>query len=356
MEFKYLISGIDTLECAYYLAPSVEKHLDFDWLGFEKENLRQSKGKPSKVITLGNSEFFLRPYGSSSGYPFVIENEHFIISFGEFNNPNFFVKFKSVALWHEGPQILHQQFLTWASSIGYTPLQDERLSRVDTAFDYYIPEIDFCEDNIVSLSKKDSRHRQDRKLQTLTFGKGDIVLRIYDKVAEIEEKSKKTWFFKLWGEEENVWRIELQVRKPVLKRFGIRNFQDLAERQGDLLRYLVSEHSTMRRACADRNRSRWPLHLLWVDLQVQVDSFCGLGVHREFDYVALLEEKVIRNAISIYGYTKQMAALKCVKHKQTDIEFYDAMKYLYRKVKQVHNQFSWEIDVEKKINKIRLEQ
>lgn len=356
MEFKPLISGIDTLECAYYLITGTETRIDFDWLSFEKEKLRQSKDRTPKVITLGNTEFFLRPYGSSSGYPFIIENEHFIISFGEFNNPNFFVKFKSTALWHVGLQILHQDFLSWAASVGYTPLQEERLSRVDFSFDYQIAEIDFCEDNVVSLSKKDSRYRQDGKIQTISFGKGDVVLRIYDKIAEIEEASKKTWFFDIWGETENVWRIEWQVRKPVLKRFGIRTFQDLSERQGDILRYLATEHDTLRRPNADQNRSRWPLHSLWYDIQKQIETFNCLGIHREFNYVAQLDEKITRNAISMYGYLKQMAALNCVKHKSSGIEFIDAMRYLYRKIRVVHNQLSWEIDVEKKIQKLRFEQ
>ena len=51
----------------------------------------------------------------------------------------------------------------------------------------------------------------------------------------------------LWGgQTENVWRVEWQVRKETLKRFGLRSFQDLFEGYGDVLRYLVAEHTSLR--------------------------------------------------------------------------------------------------------------
>lgn len=121
----------------------------------------------------------------------------------------------------------------------------EKLSRVDLTFDYQIPEIDFNEDSFVSLASKDAQHRKDGRVQTFRFGSGDVVLRIYSKLDEIEEKSAKTWFHDLWGVSDKVWRIEWQVRKEILHRFGIRTFESLAERQGDLLRYLVNDHTTL---------------------------------------------------------------------------------------------------------------
>ncbi len=90
-----------------------------------------------------------------------------------------------------------------------------------------------------------------------------IFLRVYDKIAEIKQQSDKVWFFLLWEEDENVWRIEWQIRKAVLKKFGIVTFNDLKNRQGDLLYYLAVEHDTLRIPNNDSNKSRWPLHPLW---------------------------------------------------------------------------------------------
>lgn len=56
----------------------------------------------------------------------------------------------------------------------------------------------------------------------------------------------------------DVWRIEGQARKTWLRLVGIKTFQDLEERQGDLLRYLVNEYTTLHTRTEDSNRSRCP--------------------------------------------------------------------------------------------------
>ncbi len=191
MTQRLLLNGFDTIECAYYLAFSDDCQLDFEQLAVEKEELRQLKIRKSKHIRLGSEEFLLASHGTGSGYPFLIENESFSIQFGEFNQPSFFVTYRSVALWHAGIQNLHQRFMVWAQSVGLIAYQPERISRVDFAFDYFLPNIDFDEDNFVSAASKDNQHRKNRKVQTFSFGEGDIKLRVYNKCAEIKEKSAK---------------------------------------------------------------------------------------------------------------------------------------------------------------------
>lgn len=115
---RLLLSGLDTVECAYFLRPTPQCALNFAALGLERERLRQSKKCEGSKIDLGGTAFLLQPYGSGSGYPFVIENADMTIEFGEFNDPSFFVTFRSVALWHKCASKLHQQFrcissVTW---------------------------------------------------------------------------------------------------------------------------------------------------------------------------------------------------------------------------------------------------
>lgn len=233
-KIRLLLHGIDTIQCAYYLENQKNEgaYIDYALLARQKESIRQSKKKDPMPVVLGNGEFLLHPYGSSSGYPIIISNNDFKIEMGEFNMPNFFVTFTSEALWRESPNLLHEKFLGWADFVGYKPMVNERLSRVDFSFDYKLPEIDFNEDYFVSYSKKDSKHRECGTVQTFTLGKDDIVLRVYDKIAEIRQQSDKVWLFVLWGEEADVWRIEWQVRKNILKAFGIASFDELQEKQG----------------------------------------------------------------------------------------------------------------------------
>ena len=227
MDLRLLLHGIDTLQCAYYLKPFKIDGIDFYSLAFQKEKLRKTKKKNPKPITLGSCDFLLQPYGSRSGYPIVITNEDFRIECGQYNKPNFFVTFRSQALWRESAFLLHEKFLKWASSVGFAPYKDESLSRVDFCFDYNITKIDFDENSFLSRSAKDSQYREHGKYQTFNFGLGDIRLRVYNKVDEIKQKSSKVWFYKLWGQDKNVWRIEWQVRKDVLKSFDIKTFDDL---------------------------------------------------------------------------------------------------------------------------------
>ena len=332
MIFRPLLTGHDTVECAYYLAALPGCTLDYQALAAEKESLRLAKVRHPKPLKLGCEEFLLMPHGTGSGYPFLIENDCFSIQFGEFNKPNFFVTYRSFALWQYGAAKLNQRFMDWATSIGMMAFQPERLSRVDFTFDYQIDAIDFDEDSFVSQAAKDNQHRKNRKVQTFRFGEGELVLRIYNKVDEIQEKSAKTWFFDLWGCEENVWRIEWQVRKEWLRRFGIRTFIDLDERQGDLLRLLVNDHTTLRVPNNDTNRSRWPIHPLWRDLQMHVATMKGLGIVREIDREALLKQRETRIAISVYGYLKRLAAIKGIKINTAEIGFEEGLTYLRRKL------------------------
>jgi len=357
MTFEKLLHGHDTVACAYYLHARDQraKGISFERLVAEKEALRLAKARESKVVRMGDMEFLLQPYGTASGYPLVITNRDYRIEMGEFMSPSFFVTFTSEALWREGAQALHDKFIAWAASLGFVPYRDESLSRVDFSFDYYLSAVDFDEDSVVSLSNKDSQHRENGKIQTFTYGKSDIVMRLYDKVAEIEQQSNKLWFFPMWGRDSDVWRIEWQVRKQALKRFGIVTFTDLHNQQGDLLRYLANQHETLRQRSSDSNRSRWPLHPLWVDLQARVSEFNQQGIYRVVEEPALLKEQLMRLTISVQGYMKRIAAIRSLQQKKAaPISLDETQRCLAVMVTKIHDPLTWRNDVEKRMNEIRL--
>lgn len=351
---QFLVSGHDTIECAYYLMRENICLLDFESLAVQKDELARAKIRKPKVITLGCEEFLLAAHGTGSGYPFVIENDTFSIAFGEFNNPNFFVTFRSIALWHHGAFNLHQRFLSWAKSVGLTPYKAETLSRVDFTFDYFVLEIDFDEDSFVSVAQKDNQYRKNGKVQTFNFGAGDTLLRLYNKCDEIEEASAKTWFYEIWGVDHDVWRIEWQIRKDRLRTIGIKSFEDLKERQGDLLRVLVKDHTTLRIKSEDSNRSRWFIHPLWQDLIGRVNQMEGLGIVRELDSQALLEERFTRIAISVYGYVKRVAAIDALYTGVEKSYVDEAFTHLQNKIMEIHDPLTWQSDVNKRVEQMRL--
>lgn len=353
-ETEFLQTGLDTVECAYYFDVLSATAFNFDALVAQREELRYSPDREPKPIQLGSMEFFLWPYGTPSGYSIILSNRHYRVECSSGMNPSFFVRFSSEGLWSIGLRELHRQFMEWAKEMSLVELQKPGLSRVDFAFDYHLAEIDFDEDAFSSRSRKDSQHRSNGKTQTFTFGKGDIVLRVYDKVAEINEASHKVWFFDLWQRETDVWRVEWQVRKAVLRRFEIRSIEDLTERCGDLLRYLSCEHDKLHVPSMDSNRSRWSLHPLWADLQGRVSNWPGFGVYKAEPTQAIVRERLARIEVSMYGYMKQIAALYSFSSGSDRPELDDTLSRLKDGLNVLHNPFVWNRDVEQRINKIRL--
>jgi hypothetical protein len=353
-KFKHLLSGVDTLEVCFYLRPLAHCDLKFDELLARKEALRQARARTPEEIRIGDESFLLQPYGSGSGYPLVFSNAWAVVSCGEHNLPPFYVKFLSQGLWQYGWQALVAKFLRWAHGAGFEAFAAERVSRVDFSFDYWLAELDFDQLNFISLSAKDNHHREHQRYQTFDFGRGGVKLRVYDKVAEIRQQSAKTFFYDLWKLDEGVWRVEWQVRKELLKRFGARTIDGLADQAGDLLTYLSTEHDTLRVPGKDSNRSRWPLHDLWRDVQSQAAKYTMQGVLAEIDPGASIEERLQRCAISLYGYTKAVAAMEAVKSDKPRMDFGDALSRVGSLIRTAHNPAIWEYDVAKKISHLRL--
>ena len=352
---KLLISGIDTVECAYYLRAGASCGIDFDALRAQREIMRNAKQPDSSVLDLGSMEFMLSPNGTKSGYPFLLSNKDGSIQFGEFNDPSFFVKYSSFALWNTGAELLHERFQQWSESLGFIQFRSEGLSRCDFAFDFHLEDIDFDEDSFVTAAEKDSQHRKNGKVQTFTFGRDEVVLRVYNKSDEIKEASHKSWLYPLWdGQTENVWRVEWQVRKETLKRFGLRTFADLFDGYGDLLRYLVNEHTSLRVKTDDSNRSRWPVHPLWSMLADKIDTLPAQGVYREVNPQVALDETLMRMAVSMEGYLKKVAAIECLKEGRPMLSQGQTIERLIPLLEKVHNGLTWRGDVQRRMDELRL--
>lgn len=354
MSSSLLISGHDTVEVAYYLRTGHQTTLDFDRLLAIRESLKESKSRNPALVKLGSEEYLLASHGTRSGYPLLLENESFSVQCGQFNQPSFFVTYRSIALWHLGLDSLHQRFLEWAHSVGLVVGQKEKVSRMDYAFDYHLPYLDFDEDNFVTDFVKDNQHRKNRTVQTFRLGQGDLVLRCYNKSDEIIESSSKAWLYELWGRESDVWRIEWQARKEWLRNYGIKTVSDLQSNQGQLLQSLVNDHTKLCIKSGDSNRSRWLLHPLWMDLQEQVEKLPSSDSERDLNMDALLDERFMRISISVYGYLKRAAAIRSLQGNTAPASLEKAFTFLSCQVNRIHDPLTWESDVQRRMNEMRL--
>ncbi|MEM1192362.1 MAG: hypothetical protein AAGH42_03095 [Pseudomonadota bacterium] len=305
--FRFLTSGIDSLYVCYPFDIAASS-LELDTLDYQKALLKDDPSRHVYPVALGGVHFGLLTNGAFP-YRWVLANRKMTWKLARAMQPSVQVEFSSVGLWHEGANALHHQVQTIARAEKMVAVAPDGVSRVDYAFDYHIPYWDFSIANMVSRARKDSQYRAGETLQTLTFGRGDIVVRVYDKSAEIVEKSGKAWLHDIWGVKDHVWRIEFQWRREALKRFGIRTMADLQSGIGDALRDVASRHTTMRLPGGDSNKSRWPLHPLWQDLLQRIETLPARGVVRDYDQpssLALREHEVM---LSVMGHLKGLAAL-----------------------------------------------
>lgn len=121
-----------------------------------------------------------------------------------------------------------------------------------------------------------------------------------------------------------------------------------------LLRFLAEIHDTLRSPTEDSNRSRWPLHPLWVDLQQRITELHTLETKQVNGKELVLDERLMRLTISIYGYLKRIAALSCVKRGQPMMSEEEALGLLGERLRQLFGPLSWKIDVRKRMKAIEL--
>ena len=356
MNFLPLIYGFDTVEIAYYLSSARDGSLDFDRLVAHRDSLKSSGLRHISEVTLGTESFGLASHGTSSGYPVLLANETFTVQCGENNVPSFFVTYSSLALWHEGLENLHLRFLAWSDSVGLIPSKPETISRVDYAVDVYLPVMDFGADDFVSQAIKDVQHRKNGQVQTFRIGQDSIVLRVYNKSDEVKEQSGKYWLHSLWGYEEDVWRIEYQIRKATLREFGISSLANLLSQYGVILSRLAHEHTRLTIPSEDSNRARWQTHPLWKSLQ---DHYSTLPIgfnDNDFNRNAHLDARLERCYVSILGYAKRISAIKALQESSEPLALGKTLNVISDGLRRLYDPLTWRTDVEHRMIQMRLGQ
>ena len=105
------------------------------------------------------------------------------------------------------------------------------------------------------------------------------------------------------------------------------------------------------------NEPHCALHSLWQDLTEQVakiEILEGLDTLNDLDMNALLEERKMRIAISVYGYLKRIAAIQCLQHGKDKMSVTEAQALMSMAVRHVHNPLSWSCDVEERVTEMKL--
>jgi hypothetical protein len=210
------------------------------------------------------------------GFEYVLQDNAFRIfvasSFAR-NMPLAYVAISSEFLAHKGPEGAAAELTAIVGLLG-EGYQYPDASRVDLFVDFQT-DADLEAPGRkawVGRARSVNSYSEDDKFTGWTIGQGSVLsARLYEKSIEAV-KSNKTWLYPLWkqaGADPNlpVWRLEFQVKRPVLLELGIRSFKSLLDNLGGIWQYAAQDwlRFTVPQV-QDSNRRRWPVHPVWAKL------------------------------------------------------------------------------------------
>ncbi len=157
-----------------------------------------------------------------------------------------------------------------------------KISRVDLCVDF-VPGVDlkaFADEEWITRARILNRHSDGGKFTGYTFGNREVMCcRLYNKSIEIR-KSGKLYMEDIWKEcgwdgECDVWRLEFEFRRPVLKELSIHKMAELIGNLNSLWHYATHSCLQLKIMEWDSNPSRWDIHPFWQLLQTA--TFNDLG-------------------------------------------------------------------------------
>ncbi len=261
--------GVDTLRTAHIIT-KLENYAKYENLLAHLSDLKAEaiarnakfefeSGISFDFYTFG--KFFIRPKGQGR-YRYVIYNQDIEIFFStvtfsanNFSTPQIVVDYRAKYLSLTGHQKAYDlvndmlfSLLSLDTDLIYRDFLNTQLMRIDLATDImgieYTPldkyrfQTNFKNQGHIEFKE----HIQYNRLTGFSFGKGDYMMRIYNKRHQLNNDASKLWLTLLWvknGYPEDVrpsvWRHETQMRRPYLKRFRPQGITDEVQFFFDML-------------------------------------------------------------------------------------------------------------------------
>lgn len=270
-----LWSGVDTLEASFKgeLAPELAEYLD------ELKALAQLEERPVTTI-LGDYPFSVSGSGLKP-WRWLLKGDDFHLRLSPSRHiPTASVRLLSVALATYGHEQLYRLAYDVAGLVG--ELDEAGASRLDIFADLqgFEPSVADME-GIVCPASYRGVHLSGSVPQTFQYGKGALVLRVYNKTAELAS-SHKAWLREVWAtrdgydSERDVWRVEVQLRREALSSLGCHTIADAFAMLADLFASALAWCEL--RVPDGANQSRWVRSAVWDELCAQ--SFGGVALPR----------------------------------------------------------------------------
>lgn len=273
-------TGLDFLKVSLWLDWSSRDFLSD--LHSRKRSVQETDDIESPFRVPGGLSFNLQRTGAGK-YNYVLKSGDITLMFSNHKAdapfPNCRIEIGSVSCWEPGWEYIFYRLCSWLKIYGAS-IKQEKISEFHITAD--LLDVDFTETGFddrfqwITRSNKWKVEGEFDDSNYIAFGKGDMMLRVYDKTAEIKRNGAKSAIFhSIWRKQinrtpEHVTRIEYQMRRPVFKEFQINTVADLRRNQNSVWQYCVSQWS---RFCSDKvdrknkNHQRSATAFIWSVVQ-----------------------------------------------------------------------------------------
>ncbi|MBX3435753.1 MAG: hypothetical protein KF847_20740 [Pirellulales bacterium] len=183
-----------------------------------------------------------------------------------------------------------------------------------------------------------SMYRIGRERTSFNLGRGDVRLRVYEKVEECRYDLKKLRVLvqRRWGEfPYRAIRVEYQLRREKLKQLGVDDFEDWLDKRAAVVRYLTHEWCRLTAGPVDRKHpDRTPVLAEWLDVQAGFAAWAGDGPGPDLGPIASQPMPPDRFLKSIVGSFVSLFALGGVAIDDNETFAHEALARLLDEIEQ----------------------
>lgn len=271
---RILRVGIDSLYLSYQGELIESKAIRLN----ELKKLAQSvvgSDVPLAQETIHNHIFEVKDRGRHP-FAYVLTDNHYrleIARLGAKRTPLAHVQISSELLTCRGANFAVDTLTDIVSNLGAIT-ESPSVSRVDLFVDFLTdyPLKTITDNDWVTKARDIDRFTVGRVFSGFKIGSGSISARLYNKSLEMQKKPRP-YLHEIYQDlavtpEQQVWRLEFQFRREVLRELGVKSYADLANSQGSLWRYATEQWL---RLCVpsetDKTQTRWQTTHFWQQLQ-----------------------------------------------------------------------------------------
>lgn len=328
-EHPITTGGEDTLELNLYL-----EHTNFSALSKQLDRLRDA-AESGKVghdeLTIDGVRMLCLSGTASAGkgvkriaYRWRLQSETGLILLlmqrptPHATLPNGIVRIGLVPLMRFGTSACYRQAQHWLTALG-ARVERNKVGRVDPCVDRpdvpaatFRDPFDRCE--YVSKARDSGRYSDDVRVaefdtkrlpRGFKIGSDAAMLRVYDKLYESRNDNEKQVLLtaRRWGyKPESATRIEFQLRRTTLKRFGVDSFEDWVERRAAILANLTSEWFRLTDGPVDpKHPERSGVLSAWSEVQHAFTDWAGDSVEVELTPLPRTEANAEHLLKQFYG-------------------------------------------------------